>query len=315
MERISIDKAKCTGCGACVEICPYRAIVLLDAKAEYTSMKCFLCGHCQAVCPVAAVQLPELPVRLGLGTIEEEEMAVPPGTTDVPQLVTLMRSRRSCRKYQKNPVSPAILEDLAKIGTTAPSGTNSQSWNFIILPAKSDLITFGEMIAGYYRRLNRLAANPILRFVLRIIGGDSLGRYYRNYYDSVAEALSEWDEKGTDRLFHGAVAAILVTGRKEAGCPAEDALLATQNILLAAHAMGLGSCLIGFAVEAVRRDPGLRKKIGLVDGEELYSVIGLGYPAVTYYRPANRKNVVPRFLDLTDIHPGKMHEGDRNGQA
>ena len=59
-----------------------------------------------------------------------------------------------------------------------------------------------------------------------------------------------------DRLFHGAAAAILVTGRRQASCPAEDALLATQNILLAAHAMGLGSCLIGFAVEAMRRDPG-----------------------------------------------------------
>ena len=107
-----------------------------------------------------------------------------------------------------------VLEDLVKIGTTAPSGTNSQSWNFVILPTRGDVQVLGGMVADYYRKLNRLAENPLLRFMVRIIGGDSLGRYYRRYHDSVAEALREWDEKGTDRLFHGAVAAILVTGRK-----------------------------------------------------------------------------------------------------
>ncbi len=305
MEQISIDTGKCTGCGACVENCPYQAIVMRDAKAEYTLKECFLCGHCQAVCPVAAVHLTDLPVRLGLGTIEESDGAVAPGTTNVSELVTLMRSRRSCRKYQDRPIIPAILEDLVKIGTTAPSGTNSQSWNFIVIPTKADLVIFGGMVAGYYRKLNRLAANPVLRFAMQIFAGDNLGRYYRRYYHSVAEALSEWDGKGIDRLFHGAVAAILVTGSKEASCPAEDALLATQNILLAAHAMGLGSCLIGFAVEAVRREPGLGKRIGIADGEELYSVIALGYPAVTYHRPANRKVVVPRFLSLAELHPLK----------
>jgi len=162
------------------------------------------------------------------------------------------------------------------------------------------LQVLGGMVAGYYRKLNRLAENPLLRFMVKIFGGDRLGRYFRRYHDSVAEALREWDEKGTDRLFHGAVAAILVTGKKDASCPAEDALLATQNMLLAAHAMGLGSCLVGFVVEAIRRDPELKKLLVIADDEEIYSVIALGYPAVNYLRPANRKVVVPRVLRLTE---------------
>jgi nitroreductase len=186
MEQIIIDTGKCTGCGICVEICPYRAIVLVKGRVEY------------------------------------------------------------------------------------------------------------------YRKLNRLAANPLLRFIIKIIGRDSLGQYYHRYSGSVAEALREWEETGTDRLFHGAVAAILVTGKKDASCPAEDVLLATQNILLAAHVMGLGSCLIGFAVHAIRRDPALKKRVGITDDEEIYSVIALGYPAVTYLRPANRKVVVPRIIGLVD---------------
>ncbi|MCP4340131.1 MAG: 4Fe-4S dicluster domain-containing protein [Desulfobulbaceae bacterium] len=299
MEQVIIDKGKCTGCGVCVTICPYRAIVLVEDKAEYILEECFLCGQCQAVCPVEAVRLPQLALKLGLQTITESEGVVPPGTTNVTDLVALMRSRRSCRKYLDKAVPLAMLEDLVKIGTTAPSGTNSQSWNFITVPTIADLQVLGGLVADYYRKLNRLAENPFLRFIMKIIGRDSLGRYFRRYHNSVAEALREWDKQGTDRLFHGAVAAILVTGKKDASCPAEDALLATQNMLLAAHAMGLGSCLIGFVVEAIRRDSKLRRQLEIPGDEEIYSVIALGYPAVNYLRPANRKVVVPRILRLT----------------
>ena len=48
-----------------------------------------------------------------------------------------------------------------------------------------------------------------------------------------------------DQLFHGSTAAILTGSNPGVSCPAEDAPLATQNILLAAHSIGLGSCLIG----------------------------------------------------------------------
>ncbi len=246
MVQVIINKEKCTGCGVCAEICPYRAIILSYGRAEYIIEDCFLCGQCQAVCPVSAIELLNIPTKLGVTTFVEREEAIPPGTANVSELVTLMRSRRSCRKYQKKAVERAILDDLVKIGTTAPSGTNSQSWNFIIVPERADLLVLGGKVADYYRNLNRFAENPLLRFIVRVIGGDSLGQYYRQYYPAVSEALREWYEKGTDRLFHGAVAAILITANKQASCPAEDALLATQNILLAAHAMGFGSCLIRF---------------------------------------------------------------------
>ncbi len=300
MKQVIIDREKCTGCGVCVQVCPYRAIVLTDEGAEYILDNCFLCGQCQAVCPMDAVDIPQLAAKLGLMSIGEGEIAVAPGTSNVEELVCLMRSRRSCRNYQNKAVELGMLEDLVKIGTTAPSGTNSQSWNFVILPTRADLQVLGGMVADYYRNLNRIAANPFLRMILKIFAGDSLGRYYRRYRDSVADALREWDEKGTDRLFHGAAAAILVTGKKNAACPAEDALLASQNILLAAHAMGLGSCLVGFVVEAMRRDPALRRLIAINDDEEIFSVIALGYPSVSYLRPANRKIIVPRILRLVE---------------
>jgi nitroreductase len=77
----------------------------------------------------------------------------------------------------------------------------------------------------------------------------------------------------------------------------EDAMLATQNILLAAHSMGLGSCLIGFAVEAMRNDPSIKQFIKITDEETVYAVIALGYPDETYERLTGRKRVELRYFE------------------
>jgi len=113
----------------------------------------------------------------------------------------------------------------------------------------------------------------------------------------VKEAREEWHGSGKDRLFHGSTAAILVGSKPGASCPAEDALLATQNILLAAHSMGLGSCLIGYAVAAMKKDPSIQQSIGIPSEEEIHAVIALGYPDEVYQRVAGRKKVTPRYFE------------------
>lgn len=209
-----------------------------------------------------------------------------------------MASRRSCRNYSPKPVRREILTDLVKIGTTAPSGTNSQRWTFTILAERDEVIALGNRIALYFEKLNRWAANPLLRFVTRLLGKPALADYYRRHFQSVRKSLRQWREKGRDRLFHGATAVILVGSRPGASCPAEDALLASENILLGAHAMGLGSCLVGFAVEAIARDPDCRKLLQLPDDEAVYAAIALGYQREPYLRIAGRKPSLVRFPSL-----------------
>ena len=88
---------------------------------------------------------------------------------------------------------------------------------------------------------------------------------------------------------------MLFRSRPGASCPGEDALLAAQNILLAAHTMGFGTCLVGFAVEAMRRDRSIRRALGIPDDEAVHAVIALGRPAVAYLRPAGRRPIRIRY--------------------
>jgi nitroreductase len=177
----------------------------------------------------------------------------------------------------------------------APSGTNSQCWSFTIVPDRKALLEYGRLVARFYERLNRLAANPAARLVSLLFMKDRLGHYYRRYHAQVEDALRRFSETGRDKLFHGATAAILVGTRPGASCPREDAMLAAQNIALAAHAMGVGTCLIGFAVEAMRRDRAIQRALGIPADEDIHAVIALGRPAVTYLRPTGRKPANIRY--------------------
>lgn len=53
---IIIDNELCTGCGNCVDSCPFGAIELENDKAKILS-NCNLCGACVEVCPVEAISL------------------------------------------------------------------------------------------------------------------------------------------------------------------------------------------------------------------------------------------------------------------
>jgi len=295
----AIDPLKCTGCGLCIRVCPDRTLSMDGDRAAVTGERCMHCAHCAAVCPADAVHVDGLDIwaqafetfRIG------GDRWMPPGCFNTPQLVSLMRSRRSCRNFLDTPVDTRNLEDLVRIGITAPSGTNSQKWTFTILPDRQIVLRLGTAIGRFFERLNRLAGNRILRGTLKLMGRSQLDDYYREHHDSVRDALLEWKSGGIDRLFHGATAAILVGSEQVASCPMEDALLATQNILLGAHSMGLGTCLVGFAVAALQKDANIKASFGIPPDEPVYSLIALGHPDETYLHPAGRKKPLVRWVN------------------
>jgi len=54
---VKVDKEKCTGCGACVEVCPAQVIRIEEEKAVISD-DCVECGVCVEECPEGAISLP-----------------------------------------------------------------------------------------------------------------------------------------------------------------------------------------------------------------------------------------------------------------
>ncbi len=294
-----IDEDRCVGCGLCVTVCPLQTISMQDGKAVVTGENSLNCGHCMAVCPEEAVKVGAVDEQQwSFSTLGVDSRWLPYGEFDTSGLVRLMASRRSCRNFRDGAqVDRALLEDLVKIGITAPSGTNSQQWTFTLVADRQAVMGLGNRIREFFERLNSMAENRLLRTFLKFVGKPELDRYYKDYYAAVKEGLGEWKATGRDRLFHGAPALIIIGSKPGASLPKEDSMLAAQNILLAAHSMGLGSCLIGMAVEAMRNDTGILRFLGIPDEERVYAVIALGYSNEQYRTWAGRKKVVTRYFE------------------
>jgi len=296
----TIDTEVCIGCGECVRVCPQDTISMHNKKACITGDNSLTCDHCRAACVSGAVNVSGIDESLSrFESFQAERKWLPHGKYDIVGLVNLMQSRRSCRNYLEKPVEKTLLGDLVKIGITAPSGLNCQMWSFNVLPDRSSVEAFALRVKRFYENLNQMAEKSWLRFLLKLIRKPELDWYYENYYQRVKEGLADWDEKGKDLLFHGAPAAIIVASKEEASCPSEDALLATQNILLGAHSLGLGTCLVGFVVSAMNRDRKICDVINLPKDESVYAVIAVGYPDEKYQYVTGRKPALIRTITLS----------------
>lgn len=59
MYLITIDEDKCTGCGACVDVCPVSHLEMKEGVAVTNDSECMGCESCVEICPVEAITLTE----------------------------------------------------------------------------------------------------------------------------------------------------------------------------------------------------------------------------------------------------------------
>lgn len=295
-----IDAQKCIGCGRCVVTCPAQAFTLAAGKSVVSGQRCILCGHCLAVCPTGAASVPAMGPGAGAVSMRGfalDRSSLAPGDFDAAHLARLMGSRRSCRDFAPQPVDRSLLEDLAAFGRLAPSASNYQPWAFTLLATRPAVERLVDEVATAFAAVNRLAQNPAARALMALLGRRQLADYRRDYLESMLERVGLWRGRRVDRFFYGAPAAMVISAADEGGMPAADCLLAGQNVMLAAHALGLGSCFIGFAVSALARRPKAKAALGLPAAETAHVVLALGYCREKFISQAGRLSRPVRWVE------------------
>ncbi len=54
-QSVWIDTEACTGCGACVDVCPEGALAMVNQVAQVDEEACTGCGACLDICPHGAI--------------------------------------------------------------------------------------------------------------------------------------------------------------------------------------------------------------------------------------------------------------------
>ena len=264
-----INLEKCVGCGACARDCLRSLFIVENGKSHMREGICIQCGHCVAVCPMDAIRLEGAP--------EEEIIPYEPSAFDIPadRLLNFMKFRRSIRHFQDKPVEKEKLSALLEAARYAPTGGNQQKTRYILLEQNKDELT--ELaLKTLYEAAERMDTDPALQSAKR----------YQPKWRSMYPA---WKEQGKDGLFFHAPCVLLTISRfPRSNSGRLDAGLASANVELMAHALGLGACYIVFFTMAASLEPELYRRLGVGEEEAVVSTLAIGYPDVKYYRTVNR---------------------------
>jgi nitroreductase len=190
----------------------------------------------------------------------------------------IVHGRRSIRSFEDKEVPQEALLEIIDCARYAPSDTNSQTWEFLIIKNRDKI---KEVEAMTWKALREKAAwaeerglDKEARLLLR-----SFGPYATAFADAPVLIIclaTPYTSKFRDKIFDPIQLAHSSVWEEEG---IKSSCLASQNLMLAAHALGLGSCpMTGPVLLAQDR---IREYFAIEPEKAINMVIALGYPSDT----------------------------------
>jgi len=184
-------------------------------------------------------------------------------------LLEIMKTRRSIRRYKQKHVPDELLEKIMEAGRWSPSGDNGQPWRFIVVRDPEAKKALGKIATEGSGR----------RFTAEYFTGRMQERF---------EGLKDPEKKAKafKKLITGEVSSflanapviIVVCAKLDVWDVSYDSAMATQNMQLMAHALGLGSCVVVAPVSDMRDDIKTMKLLKIPHGYKVITPLAIGYP-------------------------------------
>lgn len=255
IKKITIDKEKCIHCGMCIKDCIVEVLEFDENKyPQYCpngDSSCVACQHCMAICPTGALSFgdkkPADSMEVGYGNSEE--------------LLQLIKSRRSYRKYKNESVAKEKLDKIIDMLNYPPTGENKDNLHFSIVETKEKM---EEIRRVTYERISSLQNHSPL-------------------FKMAKDAY----ENGNDIIYRGASSMVAVGIDKNntvAGCETADPIIALSYLDLYAQSLGLGTLWCDFALLFANQIPEVYSMLEIPDNYTLDYILMLGVPNIRYKR-------------------------------
>ena len=278
---ISIDFDKCDNCNLCFQTCMAESIAKGPEVRREAEVLCIECGHCYAVCPQDAITV------LGYEAMETRPL---PEKSPVSgeAMMALLRGRRSSRGFRKGKEVPEEdLRAMIEAASVAPSAHNSHPVKAYVYRDPQTIEKMRLRTLAYYRRLARIFHSPAFGLMWRLSGQDpEEHKILTGAFEQIVI------DKGYDTLFYEAPCLLVLTAPRLNSMAQGDAWLASENALLYAESVGLGTCFNGFVIMAVNWDLRLRRIMRIPWKERVVGALMVGYAKRDWKREAPRK-VIP----------------------
>ncbi|MDR2443473.1 MAG: nitroreductase family protein [Deltaproteobacteria bacterium] len=178
------------------------------------------------------------------------------------EVIKAIRERRSIRSFKTDPIEDGVLDTILNAGSFAPTANGTQAWHITAIVGLDKI----KDLDGKLKEASQIE------------GFDRYRKFVSGAY--------------TINFKNAPVFIIVGAHRVDSVCPKEDGTLVLGNILLAAHAVGLGACWVN-QLTAVGEEPGFRSYLSSLGFPATHLVIGsaaIGYPAVPNPKAHSRKS-------------------------
>jgi len=182
--------------------------------------------------------------------------------------------RRSIRKFKEDPVSDKVLGKILEAGRWAPSAGNAQPWRFIIV------------------------TDPTIRQRIAVACTESSKKAWSKFHPERARYLAQrggsWDKSSMAKIPVLIAVCYDVPERMREELASGSAWAAIENMLLAATAEGLGSCIYTFY--DLDEEEKLKGVLQVPSEHRVAAMIQIGYSKVDPPLPSRKalKEIVCR---------------------
>lgn len=176
------------------------------------------------------------------------------------EFYSLLESRKSIRKFKKDPVPREVLERILNAGMQAPSGKNRQNWRFFVVTGKKrdEYLKYSQKTWEGIKEILSQRLKP------------SLYQFTERFFYTLGDApvvIFAYSHNDKEERYHTSIGSVY---------------MAVENMNLACVAEGLGACTMGAPLEIkpeVDQFLGVHQLPEYQRGElELLCAVVCGYP-------------------------------------
>ena len=184
------------------------------------------------------------------------------------ELYKAIEERRTVRKFKSDPVPRELIEKILKAGMWAPSAMNTQPWEFYVFTgnARDQIVSIlGKSIEGLTPRLRELFKENMQKFI---------HGFFKDMGGAPVIVLVLTHRLPVIQYQEGAY---------------QSCAAAIQNLLLAAHAEGLGAC---WMTGPLWVEDEVLTYLGRQENARLVAAIPMGYSDQTPPVPARKHETI-----------------------
>lgn len=274
--KITIDKETCILCGRCVEVCGSKTLEIIDNTIVQTLPElCIACAHCANVCPTDSISENQNSFH---------HFSVNNLSPELSDIEKLLQTKRSVRNFLVKDIDDKTIEKMIFYAEKAPSSSNARKREYIIVTDKNKILEIEKETLNNYNTILKILNPTILRIIK--IFSKNLHKNLSAVKTDVLQMNAQFATKEYP-IFRDAPCIVFIIAPKNEIQAQDDCIIAQQYMMLYAHSINIGSCIIGYAQYMHKK---LEKLLNISKNKSIFAVSTFGYSKHIFTKEIQYKN-------------------------